>query len=271
MNARWPADLPLPPSTTDHQAKWHEARVLRLWHWTPQLLSFRLTRHAGFRFVPGHYARLGLAAPGGEVIWRPFSMVSAVHDDFLEFLVVLVDGEFSRQLADLKVGDRVLVDRASFGFLTLDQLAPGETLWMLASGSGLGPFLSMLRDPIVWDRYRHIVLVHSVRQIAELAYRDDILAMRDAHADSGVGADLRYVPVVTREVLAGALSARIPALIESGELQTAAELGLDVDTSRVMVCGNPELTQEMRGLLSTRGFATARRGVPGQMTFEKYW
>jgi ferredoxin/flavodoxin---NADP+ reductase len=269
MNARLPTEVTLPPPKAP---KWHEERVLRHWHWTPQLVSFRISRDQGYQFVPGRYARLGLADASGEVVWRPFSMVSSVNDDFLEFLVVLVDGgEFSRRLATLKVGDPVLVEKANFGFLTLDQLASGETLWMLASGSGLGPFLSILRDQAAWRIFKHLVLVHSVRQVGDLAYRDDIIAMREAHAVVGIGADLRYFPVVTREAMRGALSARIPQLIEDGRLESAAGLGLEVDKSRVMVCGNPDLAKDMRHLLVKRGFATSRRGVPGQMAFEKYW
>lgn len=269
MNARLPSEVASVPITAP---KWRTERVLRSWHWTPRLLSFRISRDPDYRFVPGRYARLGLPAADGETVWRPFSMVSAGHDDFLEFLVVLVDGgEFSARLATMAVGDPVLVEKADFGFLTLDQLAPGETLWMFASGTGLGPFLSILRDQRPWNTFRHLVLVHSVRNAEDLAYRQDILAMRDAHAVTGVGADLRYFPVVTREIMRGALAARIPTLIEDGRLESAAGLDLTVENSRVMVCGNPDLARDMRQLLTGRGFATSRRGVPGQMTFEKYW
>jgi ferredoxin--NADP+ reductase len=269
MNARLPTEAVLPPIAAP---KWREERVIRYWQWTPQLVSFRTTRHPEFRFVPGRYARLGLAVPDGEIVWRPFSMVSAAADDFLEFLVVLIDGgEFSRRLADLRIGDPVLMEKPSFGFLTLDQLAPGETLWMFASGSGLGPFMSILHDQAPWRSYKHLVLVHSVRHAADLAYRDDIEAIRDAHAAMGLGADLRYLPVVTREQLPGVLSARIPQMLDAGVLEAAAGIPLEVGNSRAMVCGNPDLAKEMRSLLKVRGFATSRRGASGQMAFEKYW
>ncbi len=269
MNARLPTEATLPPLAA---AKWREERVIHHWHWTPQLVSFRITRDPAFHFVPGRYARLGLADAAGEVVWRPFSMVSAAHDDFLEFLVVLVaGGEFSRRMAELKVGDTVLMEKPSFGFLTLDQLAPGETLWMFASGTGLGPFMSILRDQVPWRAYKHLVLVHSVRHAQDLAYRRDIVAIRDAHAEIGLGADLRYFPVVTREAEPRTLSARIPQLIEDGRLESAAGIPLESGNSRAMVCGNPELAKDMRSLLKARGFATSRRGAPGQMAFEKYW
>jgi ferredoxin--NADP+ reductase len=268
LNARLP-EAATPPTATD--AKWREERVLGCRYWTPRLLSFRITRDPAFRFVPGRYARLGLPGADGEIVWRPFSMVSGAQDDFLEFLAVLVeDGEFSLRLATLKADDTVLVEKAEFGFLTLDQLAPGDNVWMFASGSGLGPFLSILRDPAPWRAFRHIVLVHSVRYFDELAYCEDIGNMRDTMAGIEGNAELHYLPVVTRES-GGTLSARIPRLIEDGRLELAAGVKLDVATSRAMVCGNPDLTQDMRKLLAARGFATSRRGVPGQMAFEKYW
>jgi ferredoxin/flavodoxin---NADP+ reductase len=269
MNARLPNNATLPPPAA---AKWRTEHVIHLWHWTPQLASFRITRDEAYHFVPGRYARLGLAGPDGEVVWRPFSMVSAASDDFLEFLVVLIDGgEFSRRLGKLAIGEEVLVEKASFGFLTLDQLAPGDTLWMFASGTGLGPFLSILRDHAPWQSYKHLVLVHSVRRSEDLTYRRDIEAIRDAHAGVGVGADLRYFPVVTRQYEPGAFPARIPQLIDEGVLEGATGIPLESVSSRAMVCGNPELAREMRRLLTARGFASARRGVPGQMAFEKYW
>jgi ferredoxin--NADP+ reductase len=268
MNARLPDTTILPPVAS---AKWYEERVIQYWHWTPQLVSFRISRNPAFRFVAGRYARLGLTDAAGEIVWRPFSMVSAASDEFLEFLVVLVNaGEFSPLLAALKVDDTVLLDKPSFGFLTLDQLAPGENLWLFASGTGLGPFLSILRERAPWHAFKHIVLVHSVRNTEDLAYRSDIEAIRDAHV-AGLGADLRYFPVVTREAVPGTLSARIPQLIADGRLEAAAAIPLESGNSRAMVCGNPELARDMRQILHARGFATSRRGVPGQMAFEKYW
>jgi ferredoxin/flavodoxin---NADP+ reductase len=269
MNARLPSEATLPPLAAP---KWREQRVVHYWHWTPNIVSFRITRSEDFHFVPGRYARLGLADAAGEIVWRPFSMVSATGDEFLEFLVILMEGgEFSRRLAALKIGGTVLMEKPSFGFLTLDQLAPGETLWMFASGTGLGPFMSVLRDQAPWRTYKHLVLVHSVRHTEELAYRRDIEAIREAHAAIGIGADLRYFPVVTRELEPRTLSARIPQMIVDGRLESAAGIPLESGNSRAMICGNPEMATDMRGLLKARGFATSRRGAPGQMAFEKYW
>ena len=266
-------------------ANWTEERVLAIRHWTPTLLSFRTTRYRAFRFTPGHYARLGLggeaagqppasAADGSEiaagdgVVWRPYSMVSAATDEHLEFISVLVPGgAFSQRLAALRVGDPIRVDKAAFGFLTVDQLAPGRDLWMLASGTGLGPFVSILRDPAVWGRFERLILAHGVRRAGELAYRDEIEALA---ANAG-GARLVYLPIVTREAGATPLAGRIPQLLAAGALEAAAGAALGVEHSRLMVCGNPEMARELRQQLGALGFATTRRGVPGQMAFEKYW
>lgn len=274
MNARLPIDPAMPAQAVPQPdtPRWWQQHVTQVRQWTPTLISFRITRAEGFRFVPGHYARIGLPDAASDAVWRPFSMVSGADDDFLEFLVVLIaGGQFSRRMAALKVGDPVLVEKLSYGFLTVDQLAPGNDLWMLATGTGLGPFMSILRYPAAWRSFDHLVLVHSVRRAEELAYQKDIEAIRDSEATSGVRADLRYLPVVTREKHPGALYARIPQLIINGRLEAAADVPLESGHSRVMVCGNPELGRDMRSLLTVRGFAATRRGVLGQMAFEKYW
>ncbi|MFH1871394.1 MAG: ferredoxin--NADP reductase [Pseudomonadota bacterium] len=256
-------------NTNQGAEKWTVEQVLAIHAWTPTLLTFRTTRPAGFRFTAGHYTRLGLGADDA-VVWRPYSMASAPQDEFLEFIAVLVPGgAFSAQLQQLRVGDSLRVDKASYGFLTVNQLAPGKDLWLLASGTGLGPFVSILRDAAVWQDYARLILVHSVRQSAELAWRDEIAALPDKHR--GEPARLSYIPVVTREPGATALAARIPLLLADGRLEAATDSPLSLADSRLMVCGNPDLARELREFLGARGYATNRRGVPGQMAFEKYW
>ena len=246
--------------------------VLALRHWTPSLLSFRTSRASGFRFTPGHYARLGLDDANDGVVWRPFSVVSSAHDPHLEFFAVLVPGgDFSGPLSRTREGDTIRVDKTSYGFMTIDRFAPGKDLWLLASGTGLGPFLSILRDPATWQTYDNLVLVHSVRHAGELAYRDEITAIPREELLLAQPAQLTYVPVVTREPWPDALTARIPQLIEDGRLERAAGVKLDLQRSRIMVCGNPEMARELREQLTARGFRTNRRVAPGQLAFENYW
>ena len=253
--------------------KWTLERVLSIRYWTPTLLSFRTTRPAAFRFTPGHYTRLGLGAADtnlGNCVWRPYSLASAAEEDFLDFIAVLVPGgAFSEQLQQLRAGDRLRVDTASYGFLTVNQLAPGKDLWLLASGTGLGPFVSILRDASVWRNFERLILVHSVRHSSELAWREEITALPAAFPNAK--ATLRYIPVVTREPGATKLAQRIPLLLADGRIEQAAETSLTLADSRLMVCGNPDLAKELRETLGARGFATNRRNVPGQMAFEKYW
>lgn len=249
--------------------KWSAEQVLSIHFWTPTLLSFRTTCPAGFHFTPGHYTRLGLG-PDEQVVWRPYSMASTPGDEFLEFIAVLVPGgAFSEHLRTLRVGDSLRVDQASYGFLSVNQLAPGRDLWLVASGTGLGPFVSILRDAVVWRDFERLILVHSVRHAAELAWREEIAALPDQFP--AAKARLVYIPIVTREPGATALTERIPLLLADGRLEQAAATPLSLAGSRLMVCGNPEMTKESRQWLGNRGFATNRRGVPGQMAFEKYW
>lgn len=253
-------------------ARFTTETVLMLRRWTPRLISFRVSRPTSFRFTPGHYGRLGLDDADKGVTWRPFSVVSGAHDQHLDFFATLVPGgKFSGLLGRVREGDTIRVEKASYGFLTIDHFAPGKDLWLLASGTGLGPFLSILRDPATWLAYDNAVLVHSVRRANELAYRNEIAAIPHEELLATIPVRLRYVPVVTREPWPGALTARIPQLIQDGELEQAAGMKLDHQYSRIMVCGNPEMARELRRQLTARGFQINRRAAPGQLAFENYW
>ena len=268
-----PAPASLVPGAAPGKApKTTRETILALRSWTPTLLSIRVTRDPGFRFIPGHYARLGIPDSSGRAVFRPLSIVSAPADPHLEFFCTLIaGGEFSGRLASCRVGDPVEVEKASFGFLTVGSLAPGTDLWLLASGTGLAPYLSMLRDGAVWKAFDQIVVVHSVRRATELAYAEELGRLAQISPTADLRARLRYLPVVTREPGTSPLSERIPALLADGRLSQAAGVTLDSAHSRIMVCGNPDMTAELRGLFTERGFRTTRRGTPGQIAFEKYW
>ena len=244
--------------------------------WTPKLFSFRTTRYRGYRFIPGQFARLGIAKlddQGAEkIVWRAYSIVSADYDEFLEFYSIVVpDGEFTSVLADMKVGDEILIDKTNYGSLTTDRFVEGRDLWLLSTGTGLAPFISILHDLKTWEAYENIILVHGVRFKDEFAYADLIRAFDDHEYFGEFSHKLRYVPVVTRDEVPGALRGRIPALLETGELEDSTGIRIDPDRARIMVCGNPEMNRELRAQLTARGFRTSRRGVPGQLAFENYW
>ncbi|MBL8446554.1 MAG: ferredoxin--NADP reductase [Zoogloeaceae bacterium] len=245
--------------------------LTHLRRWTPRLFSFRVTRPGHFQFRPGQFARLGLDGDEGQTIWRPYSMVSTPDAEELEFLSIVVPGgAFTSRLDTLKAGDAIRFNTMSFGFLTVDSFEAGKTLWMLATGTGLAPFVSILRDPATWQQFPRLVLVHGVRHGAELAYRDELTSLAQQAPIPG-GGTLRYLSAVTREPVPGALGARIPALLASGELQRAAGWPLGLEDSRIMICGNPDMVQETRAWLTAQGFRPQRRKEPGHFLVELGW
>jgi ferredoxin--NADP+ reductase len=241
--------------------------------WTPSLFSFKTTRDRGYRFVPGQFARLGVkGAAEDSIVWRAYSIASAAHDEHLEFFSVVVPGgQFTSRLSQLKEGDQIYVERKSYGFLTTDRFAQGKDLWMLATGTGLAPFLSILHDFETWEQYDNLILVQSVRTQQELAYEDLIQGFDKSEYYAEFAHKLRYTRIVTREPVPGALGDRVTKLLTSGVLEENVGLKLDHDRSRIMLCGNPEMVEDSRKLLVERGFRLSRRGEPGHLAVENYW
>ncbi len=240
--------------------------------WTPHLFSFKTTRPRGFRFTAGQFARLGVEKPDGSVAWRAYSMVSGPYDEGLEFYSIVVpNGEFTTELSRLAVGDSLLIDKQNHGFLTLSRFIGGKDLWLLSTGTGLAPFLSILADPETWEHFEKIILVHSVREQAELAYRDHVQAFHHHDVFRDVAHKLTYIPVITREDVPGTLGMRLTELITNGQLEAAANCALDLDNSRIMLCGNPQMVDDTRAVLKARGFRTSRQSSPGQIAVENYW
>jgi len=241
--------------------------------WTDSLFSFRTTRDRGYRFTPGQFARLGVKdRDSGETVWRAYSIASAAHDEHLEFFSVVVpNGAFTSRLSRLREGDEILVERKSYGFLTTDRFEAGRDLWMLATGTGLAPFLSILHDFDTWEKYDNLVLVQSVRTQPELAYEDIIRGFEGSEYYGEYAHKLRYVRIVTREPVDGALRDRVTRLLSSGVLEQNVGLALDHERSRIMLCGNPDMVEDSRKLLLDRGFKLSRRGDPGHFAVENYW
>ena len=236
-------------------------------------MSFRLQRDPGYVFAAGQFARIGLVKENGESIWRAYSIVSAPHEPFMEFfLLVVPSGEFSRRVGTLNVGDKMLVEQAPQGFLTVDRFnQPGreQDLWLIATGTGLAPYVSMLRDEGVWKRFENIIVVLSVRERHDLGYTEELEQLAADHARDGL-AKFHFVKTLTRDTLHGALHGRINSLVETGALEAAAGIKLSDARSRFMLCGNPEMVETMRKLLKGRGFRMNRKREPGHIIVENY-
>ena len=253
--------------------KWTEQRVTGIHWWNERLLSFTTTKPENYSFAAGQYARLGLA-DGDDAIWRAYSMTSAPEDEQLGFYGILVpNGRFTSKLKQIEPGAPILVEKQVYGFMTPDRFVDGDELWMLSTGTGIGPFISMLRDPLVWNKFRTLVLVHCVRHADELSYHDTLLEMQRHPPVATAAARLVLVESTTREAAPapGRLSGRITTLLENGGLERAAGLPLTVETSRVMLCGNPDMIEDTRRILHTRGMRPCRRALPGQFVTENYW
>lgn len=239
---------------------------------TPSLFTLRTTRDPGFRFRAGQFVRLGVAKADGSLVWRAYSLVSSPFDEYLDFFSIVVpDGEFTSELSRLRVGDTLLVERQATGFLTLDRFVDGRDLWLFGTGTGVAPFLSILQDFEVWEKFERIILVYSARYAKELAYQSLIQELGQREYLAEHAHKLTYLPLVTRESHPGTLNGRITSLIESGELERAAGVELTPEHSRVMICGNPQMVDDTRQLLKQRDMQLSLSRRPGQVAVENYW
>lgn len=242
---------------------WLEGRVIENRHWTESLFSLRV-EGVGLRFEAGQFVRIALDI-GAERVARPFSFVNPPADPVLEFYgVVVPEGPLSPRLAGLRAGERLQVASNPAGFLVLSELPDAETLWLLSTGTGIAPFLSILRTEAPWRRFRNVVLVHAVRLARELVYKEMIEELM-------LEKSLRYVSFVSRQSHPGSLPGRIPAAIRDGSLDAAAGLGIAPQTAQVMLCGNPGMLKDAAAALAARGLRKHRRRSPGHITVESFW
>lgn len=247
-----------------------EERVLSVHHWTDRLFSFTTTRDPALRFSNGHFTMIGLRV-NGKPLLRAYSIVSANYEEHLEFLSIKVpDGPLTSRLQHIQVGDTIIVGKKPTGTLVVDYLLPGKHLYLFGTGTGLAPFMSIVRDPETYEKFEQVILVHGVRQVDELAYHDMLVEHLPNHEFLGelVTSKLRYYPTVTRETYRN--MGRVTELIENGKLFT--DLGvppLDPAHDRAMICGSPAMLRDLKHLLEARGFKEGNTSTPGAFVVER--
>jgi ferredoxin/flavodoxin---NADP+ reductase len=248
----------------------NEERVLSVHHWTEQLFSFTTTRDRAFRFKNGQFTMIGIPVDGKPLL-RAYSMASPNYDEKLEFFSIKVpDGPLTSRLQHLKQGDPIFVGRKPTGTLVLDNLRDGRNLYLLGTGTGLAPFLSIIRDPETYERFEKVVLLHGCRHVAELAYGETITRVlpEDEFLGEEIRSKLIYYPTVTREPFRN--RGRITDLITSNKLFD--DIGLPPMTQeddRVMICGSPDMLRDLKLLLEARNFVEGNHGEPGDFVVEK--
>jgi ferredoxin/flavodoxin---NADP+ reductase len=251
-------------------SSFHHERVISVRHWTDRLFSFRTTRTPSFRFRSGQFVMMGLEGDGKPLL-RAYSLASAHYDDELEFFSIKVpNGPLTSRLQHLKEGDQILVGRKPTGTLVIDNLRPGRTLFLLGTGTGLAPFLSIIRDPEAYDKFDRIVVAHGVRWVKDLAYSDAIAS--ELPNDDLIGELAReklvYYPTVTREPFRhqGRLSL---ALTTNRMTESLGLPPIDPAHDRFMLCGSPAMLADLRAILEARGFEEGNTGEPGDYVIEK--
>ena len=253
-------------------SKWIAATVVGRRQWTPTLFSIQFEAAGMAPFEAGQFARVGLLI-GDEIIGRPYSLVNAPNQSPYEIYCVEVEGgPLSPRLNALRVSDALQVMPSANGFFSLKEIPGAKTLWCISTGTGLGPFLSMLRTPQAWQQFDHVVLVHGVRTADELAYGEEIVAIAQAHPHqfqcvkfvSRGEHSLKSAPA--RHTLIG----RVTTHVEDGNLERLTDHKMDA-SAQVMLCGNPSMVSDMISLLEARGLKKHRRREPGNYTVETYW
>ena len=245
--------------------KWVHGEVVNVKHWTESLYSVSVSAPE-VKFVAGQYTKLSLSLKNEEVA-RPYSFVNSPDEEFLEFYSVSVpNGPLSTAMQTLKKGDSIKVGPRGNGFLILEEIPNVENIWMLATGTAIGPYLSILKTKDSWDKFRKVVLVHAVRYKKELTYQDTINTLKEEYKDRFI-----YITYVSREDSEYSLKGRIPKDIGNGVLEKKADLKMKSDNTHVMICGNPEMLKDTTVELKKIGLKKHRRNSPGHITTENYW
>ncbi|MEN9294676.1 MAG: hypothetical protein RIS03_370 [Pseudomonadota bacterium] len=252
-------------------ATYTKEKVLSVHHWNDTLFSFKTTRQTGLRFRNGHFLMIGLEVEG-KPLARAYSVASANYEEHLEFLSIKVEnGPLTSRLQKIQEGDEILVSQKSVGTLVLDDLKPGKHLYLFSTGTGLAPFMSIIRDPETYERFEKVILVHGVRLVSELAYEDFIrnTLPHDEYLGEWVRDKLIYYPTVTREAFKH--TGRLTQAIENGQMFEDIGLPpLDPTQDRAMICGSPSMLKELSQMLDARGFqVSGGLGQQGDYVFER--
>jgi len=248
-----------------------EEKVLSVHHWTDRLFSFTTTRDQALRFSNGHFTMIGLRGENGKPLLRAYSIASANYEEHLEFLSIKVqDGPLTSRLQHIQVGDTIVVGRKPTGTLLIDYLTPAKRLYLIGTGTGLAPFMSIIRDPETYERFEQVILLHGVREVKELAYHDYITQELPKNEFLGemVSKQLMYYPTVTREAFVH--QGRVTELLENGQISTELSLPeLNPAEDRVMICGSPEMLRDLKALCERKGFVEGNTSTPGQYVIER--
>ncbi|MDR9423853.1 MAG: ferredoxin--NADP reductase [Pseudomonadota bacterium] len=243
--------------------------VTSVHHWNDTLFSFKTSRDPGFRFKNGHFVMIGLETDG-KPLMRAYSIASANYEDELEFFSIKVpDGPLTSRLQKIQPGDEILLSKKPTGTLVLDHLLPGRNLWLISTGTGLAPFMSIIKDPDVYEAFDKVIVTHGVRYVSELAYQEEIEALpKNEYFGEMVEGNLLYYPTVTREPFRN--EGRLTDAVESGKI--TRDLGLpdfDIENDRFMICGSPSMLKDTCAILNNMGFKEARGGDLGHYVIER--
>ena len=244
-------------------ADWLTGKITHKKQWNDRLYSLRIAAEFS-GFEAGQFVRVALDIDG-ERVARPYSLVNCPGEDLEIYFNIVPEGPLSSRLAALEVGDEIFVTDKANGFLTITEVPDCKHLWLFATGTGLGPFLSLLKSDLAWQRFEKIVLAYSVRDATELSYLKEIDEIKQQH-----GGQFVFVPVVTREIVKDAINERIPVSIEKGSLEKIAQISINENDSHVMMCGNSAMISSVSEVLEKRGMRKHRRREPGHITTEKY-
>lgn len=250
--------------------KWATAEITEKRVWSEGLFTIRVATTDVEPFLPGQFLQLGLVVPSADgeerLINRPYSVASP-HGEVLDFFIVMVDGgELTPHLWALDAGDRLQVSQKATGSFTLAKTPAASNIWLVATGTGLAPYIAMLRDGEIWGNYESVILVHGVRHATDLAYTEELKSLEMAKPGR-----FKLIQTMTRDRQEGVLTGRIPVLFESGELEQVAQQECHHRSSVLMLCGNPAMLDSMEESLAQREMKRHRHKAPGQIVLERYW